>query len=188
MAAHLAVFPGSFDPISFGHMDVIRRGRVLFDELIVAVGMNPGKDPLFDIGERIEIAASLVDDEVSNEPDGAPVRVVGFNGLTMDFAKRQGAVALLRGIRNMSDLQSEIQQALTNREVGGLETAFVVAGQVHAYTSSSLIKQIAAMSDDLDKALGPVVPQLVIDRIRAKRAAGDGTLATIRRRLGGESE
>jgi len=186
LSHHLAVFPGSFDPISYGHLDVIRRGRVLFDEVVVAVGVNPGKDPLFDVDERIEIVRMLVDEEIKKTPDGAPVGVMGFAGLTMDFARKQGAAALLRGIRNMTDLQSEIQQALTNREVGGLETAFVVSGQVHAYTSSSLIKQIAAMAEDLDKALGPMVPPLVIERIRVKREAGGGTLAVIRERLGGE--
>lgn len=180
------VFPGSFDPITFGHLDVIRRGRTLFDEVIVAVGRNPGKGQLFEPEERIEIARELVDAEVRARPAGAAVRVEGFSGLTMDFAKSVGAVALLRGIRNLSDLQNEIQQALTNREVAGMETVFVVAGQSFAYTSSSLIKQITAMSDDLEASLGAMAPGTVIERLRAKRASRHPLLEELREALGAE--
>ena len=166
---HLAIYPGSFDPITYGHMDVIARGRTLFDELIVAVGRNPGKSPLFSAEERVEMATALVDELVRREPDGAPVKVRSFAGLTVDFAKKNHAAALLRGVRNLSDLQYEVQQAVTNREVAGLETAFVVAGQSFAYTSSSLIRQIAAMGDDLSK-LSAMVPPSVIEKLRQKKA------------------
>ena len=165
---HVAIYPGSFDPITFGHLDVIARGRRLFDELVVAVGRNPGKDQLFSLDERVEMAEQLVEDLVRHEPDGAPVSVRSFAGLTVDFARSIRATALLRGVRNLSDLQYEVQQALTNREVAGLETAFVVAGQSFAYTSSSLIKQITALGTDLG-ALSSMVPALVVDRLRAKR-------------------
>jgi pantetheine-phosphate adenylyltransferase len=166
---HLAIFPGSFDPITFGHIDVIQRGRRLFDELIVAVGRNPAKDQLFSAEERVEMARALVDDLLAREPEGAKVVVKGFTGLTVDFARAAGAAALLRGVRNLSDLQYEIQQAVTNREVAGLETAFVVAGQSFAYTSSALIKQITAMGEDLS-VLRHMVPELVIERLRQKKA------------------
>jgi pantetheine-phosphate adenylyltransferase len=165
---HLVVFPGSFDPISFGHLDVIRRGRALFDELVVAVGRNPGKDQLFSVEERVEMAEQLVAELVREAPGLAPVRVASFAGLTVDFAKSIGATALLRGVRNLSDLQYEVQQAVTNREVAGLETAFVVAGQSFAYTSSSLIKQITAMGRDLS-SLSVMVPPLVVERLRQKK-------------------
>jgi pantetheine-phosphate adenylyltransferase len=166
---HVAVYPGSFDPITFGHLDVIARGRTLFDELVVAVGRNPGKDPLFTLDERVELAKSLVAQITHEDPGGAPVTVRPFSGLTVDFAKEVGASALLRGVRNLSDLQYEVQQAVTNREVAGLETAFVVAGQSFAYTSSSLIKQITALSNDLSK-LSAMVPPPVIEALRAKKA------------------
>ena len=168
MTKHLAVFPGSFDPITFGHLDVIERGRRLFDELVVAVGRNPGKDQLFPLDERVEMIRELVEDLVRREPEGAPVRVESFTGLTVDFARSVGATALLRGVRNLSDLQNEVQQAVTNREVADLETAFVVAGQSFAYTSSSLIRQITAMSKDLTM-LSPMVPESIIERLREKR-------------------
>lgn len=167
-AVHRAVFPGSFDPITFGHLDVIARGRRLFDELIVAVGRNPSKDQLFSAAERVEMAATLTAQLERDEPAGAPVRVEGFDGLTVDFARSRGAGVLLRGIRNLSDLQNEVQQAVTNREVAGLETAFVVAGQSFAYTSSSLIKQLTAMGRDL-RPLEKMVPALVIERLAAKK-------------------
>lgn len=165
---HVAIYPGSFDPITFGHLDVIRRGRRLFDRLIVAVGRNPSKPTLFTLDERVALTTALVNDIVREEPEHAPVEVRAFQGLTVDFAHDAGATVILRGIRNLSDLQYEVQQAVTNREVAGLETAFVVAGQSFAYTSSSLIKQIAAMGDDL-AVLAPMCPPAVIDRLRAKK-------------------
>ena len=94
MARHLAVFPGSFDPISFGHLDVVRRGRHLFDELVVAVGHNPGKAQLFTLEERVEMAQTLTDEIVAADPDAAPVRVASFSGLTVDYAASVGAAAL----------------------------------------------------------------------------------------------
>lgn len=178
MSHHLAIYPGSFDPITLGHLDVIARGRTLFDELIVAVGRNPGKDPLFTFDERVDMAKLLIEEMVRTTP-GAPVTVRPFAGLTVDFARSVHANVLLRGVRNLSDLQYEVQQAVTNREVAGLETAFVVAGQSFAYTSSSLIKQIAAMSDDLGK-LSAMVPSLVIERLRVKKQERHPVLEQLR--------
>lgn len=172
---HLAVFPGSFDPITFGHLDVIQRGRRLFDRLVVAVGRNPGKDALFTPDERVEMTRTLIAQMVDAEPDAAAVTVESFSGLTVDFARDIGATVLLRGIRNLSDLQNEVQQALTNREVAGLETAFIVAGQDFAYTSSSLIKQVTAMGRDL-KALSSMVPTQVIQLLKQKKADGHPAL------------
>ena len=176
---HRIVFPGSFDPITYGHLDVIARGRHLFDELIVAIGRNPGKDSLFSPEERIEMAETLINELVKKEPNLAPVHIHSFTGLTVDFARSMNATALLRGVRNLSDLQYEVQQAVTNREVAGLETAFVVAGQSFAYTSSSLIKQITAMGNDLSD-LSTMVPPAVIDVLRQKKAQRHPALERLR--------
>lgn len=180
MAKHLALYPGSFDPITYGHLDVIRRARKLFDELVVAVGRNPDKDQLFRADERVEMTAALVDELVAAEPEGCPVVVRSFTGLTVDFARSVHASALLRGVRNLSDLQYEIQQAVTNREVAGLETAFIVAGQSFAYTSSSLIKQITALGERLDETLKPMVPPMVIRKLIQKKAEKDPALERLR--------
>lgn len=176
---HLAVYPGSFDPPTFGHLDVIERGRRIFDHVLVGVGRNPVKDTLFSGEERLDMLVALVEDIRNKEPDAAPVEVRGFDGLTVDFARSVGATVLLRGIRNLSDLQSEVQQAVTNREVAGLETAFVVAGQSFAYTSSSLIKQITAMGEDLS-VLESMCPPLVIERLKAKKAQNPDLLRNLR--------
>jgi pantetheine-phosphate adenylyltransferase len=172
------MFPGSFDPVTHGHLDVIRRGRKLFDHLIVAVGFNPGKDSLFSAEERVAMIEEIVHDLLKREPSDAPVEVRAFNGLTVDFARDAGATVLLRGIRNLSDLQNEVQQALTNRQVAGLETVFVVAGQDFAYTSSSLIKQVTAMGSDLS-VLRSMVPPNVTQRLREKKRQGHPALSRL---------
>lgn len=161
MAEHekrIAVFPGMFDPPTNGHLDVIQRGRKLFDGLIIAIGENPEKKALFSQAERAEMIRKLL-------ADCADARVATFQGLTVDFAKKVGAAAILRGIRNTSDLQFEFQIALTNRTVAGVETVFIMTSTQYAFTSSSLIKQIAAMGGDVSA----LVPPLVVEAMRAKR-------------------
>lgn len=177
--SHIAVYPGSFDPPTYGHLDVIERGRRIFDRVVVGVGRNPEKATLFTPEERIEMLTQLTAEIVQREPDEAPVEVLGFEGLTVDFARSAHATVLLRGIRNLSDLQYEVQQAVTNREVAGLETAFVVAGQSFAYTSSALIKQITAMGQDLG-VLTSMCPPLVIEQLQAKKRQNPELLRSLR--------
>lgn len=165
---HVACYPGSFDPATFGHLDVVVRGRKMFDKVVVGVGRNPEKETLFSQEERTELMRKLIDDEIRRHPAGAAVEVRPFEGLTVDFARSVSATVLLRGIRNLSDLQSEVQQALTNRQVAGLETAFVVAGESFAYTSSTLIRQIAAMGKDLT-VLKTMCPPIVIEALQRKK-------------------
>jgi pantetheine-phosphate adenylyltransferase len=157
----IGVFPGQFDPITNGHLDVIRRGALLFDELIVAVGINPEKRELFSIDERVSMIALLVDDTPG-------VRVEKYTGLTVDFVRKAGATAILRGIRDVSDLRYEFQLALANRAVGGIETVFIMAGEQYALTSSSLIRQVVALGGDVGQ-LGAILPIAVIDRLREKQ-------------------
>jgi len=156
----LAMFPGTFDPITNGHLDVIRRGAALFDRLVVAVGDNPEKVALLDQKTRAEIIGRIVAD-MSN------VRVETFTGLTVDFVRRCGADIILRGIRNSSDLQFEFQVALTNRAVAGVETVFILTGAEFAFASSSLIKQIAQMGGDVSA----LVPPQVLSHIQGKCAS-----------------
>lgn len=168
MPTHTALYPGSFDPITYGHLDVVARGRRLFDKLVIGVGQNPDKKTLFTIDERVSLVIQLVNDIVDKEPDAAITQVVPFEGLTVDCARDHDAKILLRGVRNLSDLQYEVQSAVTNREVAGLETAFVVAGQSFAYVSSTLIRQIAAMGDDIS-ALASMCPPPVIEALQRKK-------------------
>lgn len=151
------MFPGAFDPVTNGHLDVIERGRKLFDQLVVAVGHNPEKHHLFTQAERVEMLRDLV----ANMDN---VRVDAYASLTVDYARKIGASAILRGIRNADDLHFEFQIALTNRQVAGVETVFIMTSVQYAFTSSSLIKQVAAMGGDVSS----LVPPGVAERIRRK--------------------
>jgi pantetheine-phosphate adenylyltransferase len=156
----IGVFPGQFDPITNGHLDVIRRGVQLFDELIVAVGINPEKRELFTLDERVRMIRTLLKDEPG-------VRVEKYTGLTVDFVRQSKATAILRGIRDVSDLRYEFQLALANRAVGSVETVFILAGDQYALTSSSLIRQVVSLGGDI-RQLKTILPDLVIDRLLEK--------------------
>ncbi len=150
----IAVFPGTFDPITNGHLDVIRRGVKLFDELVVGVGRNPEKTSFLTQDDRVRIIREVI----SSIPTA---RVEPFSGLTVDFARAVGAAVILRGIRNSSDLQFEFQVALTNRVVAGIETVFIMTCTEYAYTSSSLIREIASMGGDVSTLVPPQVLNLL---------------------------
>jgi len=160
----VAVFPGQFDPITFGHLDVIRRGVTLFDELVVAVGNNPDKREMFSLPERVAIIQ-----ETAGKIPG--VTVQQFHGLTVDFVKQIKATAILRGIRDMSDLHYEFQLALANRAVGGVETVFIMTGDQFALTSSSLIRQIVSLGGDIRQLTG-ILPEVVIRRLETRQQSG----------------
>ncbi len=159
-ANKVGVFPGQFDPITNGHLDVIRRGVRLFDELVVGVGINPEKRELFTLDERVRMIRSLLKDEPG-------VRVEQYKGLTVDFVRHCKATAILRGIRDVSDLRYEFQLALANRAVGEVETVFIMAGDQFALTSSSLIRQVVALGGDV-RQLRSILPDIVIEKLREK--------------------
>jgi len=156
-----ALYPGTFDPPTLGHLDIIRRGRGLFDELVVAVGDNPEKHSLLSAEER----ANVIREVVAGMDN---VRVEIFTGLTVDLARRLGATANIRGLRNTTDLHFEFQVALTNRVVAGIETVFVITSPEWAFTSSSLIRQIARMGGDVSA----MVPSQVVPHLRSRCAGG----------------
>jgi len=177
---HVAIYAGSFDPITLGHLDVLSRARRIFDRIVLGVGRNLDKKALFEVEERVEIATRLVEEMLEADPGAAPVSVEPYHGLTVDFARSRGASAILRGIRNISDLAFETQLAITNRQVADIETDFVVTGEAYAYTSSSLIRQVAALGGSLE-ALGRIIPPLVVERLRAKREDASDPLGRLRR-------
>ena len=166
MSEHVAIYAGSFDPITSGHLDVIARARCMFDRIVVGIGHNPDKQALFPSNERVGMAEKLVKELVDKNPTDAPVTVEQYSGLTVDFARDSGCVALIRGIRNVTDLANETQLAITNRQVADMETVFIVTGEKFAFTSSSLIRQIAALGGDVQR-LHDTIPPLVIARLKA---------------------
>ena len=168
----IALFPGTFDPITNGHLDVIKRGCDIFDDLVVAIGHNPAKKELFTVDERVDMIQSLLKIEAPK------ARIETYKGLTVDYARRIGATVILRGLRNVSDLSYEFQLALTNRAVADIETVFVMSGENYGFTSSTLIKQIAA-AGDIDR-LSKLLPGVVVEKLKSKKAANGGTLSWIR--------
>jgi pantetheine-phosphate adenylyltransferase len=154
----IAVYPGSFDPVTNGHLDLIERGAQIFDQLIVAIARNLEKDPLFAVKERVEMLEAVTF-ELKN------VEVAVFDGLLMNFAREQDARVILRGIRAVSDYEYELQMAMMNRKIEPqIETVFMLPGEAYSYLSSRLVKELARLG-------GPVkglVPPIVEERLRAK--------------------
>jgi len=169
----IGLFPGTFDPVTNGHLDVIGRGRVLFDQLIVAISHNPAKRELFTMNERLSMMRQII--EENGFPD---VSVEPFEGLTVDYARRVKATAILRGLRNVTDLNFEFQLALTNRAVAEIETVFIMTGENYAFTSSSLIRQIAA-GGEIDR-LHRLLPPLVLQQLKEKKQQLGGRMSQIR--------
>lgn len=165
----IGLFPGTFDPLTNGHLDVIRRGQGLFDQLIVAIGRNPAKREIFSAEERLEMINQILREECDDH-----VVAQDFAGLTVDFARHVNATAILRGIRNVTDLNFEFQLALTNRAIADIETVFIMTGESTAFTSSTLIKQIAS-AGDIDR-LHALLPKVVLDRLKEKKESLNGTL------------
>ena len=156
----IAVCPGSFDPVTLGHLDVVRRGTQLFDEVIVAVATNAGKQTLFTVAERVEMARAAV----ATLPS---VRVELVPGLLVDFCREVGATALLKGLRGGADYDAELPMALMNRHLTGLETLFLPADRSVAHVASSLVKDVARHGGRIDD----LVPDGVAEAVRARLTA-----------------
>lgn len=153
-----AIYPGSFDPPTNGHLDLIERGSKIFDELVVAILRNPEKDPLFSVADRRNMLEAMT----SNFDN---VTVDTFDGLTVDYAIRVGATAVLRGIRAISDYEYELQMALMNRKLQpGLETVFMMPAEQYSYLSSRLVREIAQLGANIEC----LVPELVAQKLREK--------------------
>ncbi len=154
-----AIFPGSFDPLTNGHLDVIKRGIKLFDELVVAVGRSPVKNQLFTPEERVGMIAELLE-----EKHMPGVSVESFEGLTVEYAARKKADVILRGLRSLTDVQYEFQLAMTNRAVAGIETIFIMTSEQFGFTSSTLIREIASLGGDLSN----LIPQNIFEHLKKK--------------------
>lgn len=150
-----AVFPGSFDPLTNGHLDIIRRSAPLFDEMIVAVLNNADKNPMFSVDERCEMIQEVLP---SVETGGCRMLVEGFSGLTAEFAREREATAIVRGIRAVADYEYELRMALMNRRLEpSIETVFLMAGEEYSYVSSTLMKQVFELGGRIEGLIPPSV-------------------------------
>lgn len=158
-----AIYPGTFDPLTNGHVDIIARACHLFDEVIVAILVNPGKQPMFTIDERVE----MLNEELG--PRFPQVRIETFEGLLVDYAMKCDAQAIIRGVRSVKDYEYELPMILMNRRLNPLvETVMLVAAEDTSYISSSLIKEVFSLGGTIDG----LVPDLVVERMNNKFRAG----------------
>ncbi len=150
---HKAVYPGSFDPVTNGHLDIIRRASAQFDEVIVGVLQNSQKTPLFSVEERVNMIKSITSD-IPN------VSVRSFEGLSVNFVRACGAQVIIRGLRAITDFEYELQMAQTNRVMApDIDTMFLITSLEYAYLSSTTVKEVASFGEDLDKFVPPVVAE-----------------------------
>lgn len=158
----MAVYPGTFDPIHFGHLDIIERGSKVFPRLLVAVGINPDKSTLFSLEERV----ALVKKTTSHLPN---VEVLPFENLVVHFVKESNSKLILRGMRTTSDMDYEFTMSLANMALDpDIETVFLLAKDIYSHLSSSLLKQIAVLGGDLSKFIPPDVAKAMLQKIRRK--------------------
>ncbi len=161
--SRLIIYPGTFDPITLGHQDLVNRATSLFDKVIVAVAGDSSKKSLFSFEERIEICK-----EVLNGIDG--IEVTGFKGLLATYAKEQQAIAFLRGLRAVSDFEYEFQLANMNRRLAPeIESLFVTPSEQYSFISSSLVREIASLGGDISEFVHPIVVQALQDKFAGKR-------------------
>lgn len=157
-----AVYPGSFDPFTNGHLDILRRASRVFDEVIVAVGDNPAKHPLFEKKERIEMIGEVV-------RPFRNVRVEAFDGLLVDYAKERKARVIVRGIRTISDFEYEYQMALTNKALAPeIETVFMVTSKEYAFVSAKLIKEAAALGGDIGTFVPAEIARVMKKKLKSQ--------------------
>jgi pantetheine-phosphate adenylyltransferase len=154
-----AMYPGTFDPITLGHEDLVRRACRLFDKVVVAIAANPGKEPMFTLEERVNLAKTALAD-IDN------VEVSGYEGLTVDFARANGLGVILRGLRAVSDFEYEFQLANMNRHLAGdVETAFLTPTETYNFISSSLVREICTLGGDISEFVSPVVFEALQKRV-----------------------
>lgn len=155
-----AMYPGTFDPITLGHEDLVRRASGLFDRVVVAIAANPSKAPLFTLEERVELARSSITD-LDN------VEVSGYDGLTVEFARANGLRVIMRGLRAVSDFEYEFQLANMNRHLAvDVESVFLTPNENYNFVSSSLVREICSMGGDISEFVSPIVNDALIKRCR----------------------
>jgi pantetheine-phosphate adenylyltransferase len=156
----VALYPGSFDPITLGHLDILERAMAIFDRVVVSVLRNPGKQPLFSVEERVELIR-----EATRPLDG-DVAVDAFDGLTVQHAERVGAIAIVRGLRALSDFETEFQMALMNRRLAPeIHTVFLMTSAPNVFMSSALVKEVCRLGGDISGFVPPAVAEALRRRL-----------------------
>jgi pantetheine-phosphate adenylyltransferase len=156
---HIAVYPGTFDPVTNGHIDLVERSLRIFDELIVAVAANPKKEPLFSLEERIDMFRRVTTRYRRR------VKIEGFDGLLVDYVKRKEAVGIIRGLRAVSDFEYEMQMALMNRRLDNdIETVFLMPNEEYSFITSTIVREAASYGGDVSS----LVPKVVVEKLKKK--------------------
>ena len=154
------VYPGTFDPITMGHQDIVRRAASLFSEVVVAIAKNPGKKPFFDLNERVEMAKEVL-------KDCPNVKVIGFSGLLMQFVQDQGARVVIRGLRAASDFEYEFQLAGMNRKLyPQVESVFLTPSEQYMFISSSLVREVAMLGGDVTQFVAPHIQDCIAAKLK----------------------
>ena len=161
----IAIYPGTFDPITLGHLDIIQRATRVVDRLVLGVAVNPGKNPLFSVDQRVEMARAEM---AVLDTNGAEVEVRAFDNLLMHFAEETGARCIVRGLRAVSDFEYEFQMASMNARLNPeVETVFLTASETHQFIASQLVKEIARLGGDIRSFVSPRVAQRIAEQLAA---------------------
>ena len=167
MGNRIAIYPGTFDPLTLGHLDILRRAATVCDELIVGVAENTGKNPLFTVEERIKLVQQVIENEFKNDVS-ANIKVMGFNNLLVEFAHEQGASMIIRGLRAVSDFEYEFQMASANKRLHhSIETLFLMAAEQQHFVASRLVKEVAQYGGEIRSFVPEIVANAIAEKLNA---------------------
>ena len=167
MGNRIAIYPGTFDPLTLGHLDILRRAATVCDELIVGVAENTGKNPLFTVEERIKLVQQVIENEVKNDVF-TNIKVMGFNNLLVEFAHEQGASMIIRGLRAVSDFEYEFQMASANKRLHhSIETLFLMAAEQQHFVASRLVKEVAQYGGEIRSFVPEIVANAIAEKLNA---------------------
>jgi pantetheine-phosphate adenylyltransferase len=161
MSKKIAIYPGTFDPFTYGHLDIVERAIKIFDEIIVTIALNTKKQPFFTVEERI----SFIDDAIQTIPH---VKADCFEGLLVDFARKKNAVAIIRGLRAISDFEYEFQMALMNHRLEpGISTVFLMPNEKYTYLNSTIVKEVVEFGGNIDNLVPPLVARKLMEKFKS---------------------
>ena len=167
MGNRIAIYPGTFDPLTLGHLDILRRAATVCDELIVGVAENTGKNPLFTVEDRIKLVQQVIENEIKNDVS-ANIKVMGFNNLLVEFAHEQGASMIIRGLRAVSDFEYEFQMASANKRLHhSIETLFLMAAEQQHFVASRLVKEVAQYGGEIRSFVPEIVANAIAEKLNA---------------------